>query len=258
MTTPGSEYMGDHLRRTYGKDLVSVGFLRNRKSDGFGDEEGSSESTDDVSVAPKGSLEAVFAEAGLEVAVVDLRSLPSSAVSKYFNAPVKMTSSLTTLLPWADVENPFRDNQGLSPRPCEWSLRCSHCSGWARPFACGPLDHTSLALHTRILSCAPSCYVSQMRPSTLNHCDFTVFKYNLMCSKRVHEISNCRRSRTWRNRLEERRATPQSRIQDRVLGCPAIIRSALRNGTTSFFSSRFSALGVHSVSDAVQAPLRML
>jgi hypothetical protein len=69
--------------------------MRNRESDAL-----SPDSTDQGYGAPKGSVEALLTEAGLDMAVINLRSLPKGAVSKYFNAPRK-TGSIANLLPWA-------------------------------------------------------------------------------------------------------------------------------------------------------------
>ena len=93
--TPFSGCMGAHLRRTYGKDMVVFGLMCNRKSDAL-----SPDSTDRGYGAPKGSVEALLTEAGLDMAVINLRSLPKGAVSKYFNAPRK-TGSIANVLPWA-------------------------------------------------------------------------------------------------------------------------------------------------------------
>jgi erythromycin esterase len=95
MTTPYSRSMGDYLRRACGKDMVVFGLMRNRESDAL-----SPDSTDQGYGAPKGSVEALLTEAGLDMAVINLRSLPKGAVSKYFNAPRK-TGSIANLLPWA-------------------------------------------------------------------------------------------------------------------------------------------------------------
>lgn len=95
MATPGSGCMGAYLRRTYGNDMVVFGLLSNRKSEGP-----SPENTDKGYSAPKGSVEALLAEAGLDKAVVNLRSLPKGAVSKYFNEPRK-TGPINILLPRA-------------------------------------------------------------------------------------------------------------------------------------------------------------
>ena len=95
MATPGSGCMGDYLRRTFGKDMVVFGLLNNRNS-----EELLPDDTDQGYGAPKGSVEALLAEAGLDMAVVNLRSLPKGAVSKYFNAPRK-SGLINLLLPSA-------------------------------------------------------------------------------------------------------------------------------------------------------------
>jgi erythromycin esterase len=86
-TTPFSGCMGDHLRRRYGNDLVSMGLFRNRQS--F------------ANPAPKGCFEAILTEAGLEIAVLDLRSLPKGTVSAYFHAARQMANGVTTVLPSA-------------------------------------------------------------------------------------------------------------------------------------------------------------
>jgi len=95
MATRGSGCMGDYLRRTFGKDMVVFGLLCNRNSEGL-----LPDSTDQGYGAPKGSVEALLAEAGLDMAVVNLRSLPKGAVSKYFNAPRK-TGPIACLFPLA-------------------------------------------------------------------------------------------------------------------------------------------------------------
>ncbi|MHC4752720.1 MAG: erythromycin esterase family protein, partial [Planctomycetota bacterium] len=95
MATPGSGCMGAHLRETYGKDMVVFGLLRDRGSEGP-----TLDNKDRGFGAPKGSVEALLTEAGLDIAVVDLRSLPEGAVSKYFNAPRK-SGPISLLLPWA-------------------------------------------------------------------------------------------------------------------------------------------------------------
>jgi erythromycin esterase len=93
MATPGSGCMGSYLRQSFGKDMVVFGLLCNRNSNGLLPDD-----TDQGSGAPKGSVEALLAEAGLDTAVVNLRSLPKGAVSKYFNAPRK-TGPIACLLP---------------------------------------------------------------------------------------------------------------------------------------------------------------
>jgi hypothetical protein len=95
MTARGSGCMGDYLRRTFGKDMVVFGLLCNRNSEGLLPDD-----TDQGPGAPKGSVEALLTEAGLDMAAVDLRSLPRGAVSKYFNAPRK-TGPIACLLPSA-------------------------------------------------------------------------------------------------------------------------------------------------------------
>lgn len=95
MATPGSGCMGAYLRRTYGNDMVVFGLMSGGKSAGP-----SPDNTDQGYGAPRGSVQALLAEAGLDMAVVNLRSLPKGAVSKYFNAPRK-TDAIACLLPSA-------------------------------------------------------------------------------------------------------------------------------------------------------------
>ena len=85
-TRPLSGCMGAYLRRTYGNDLMVFGLVGNRKGREMG--------------AWPGSFEAVLTEAGLEMAIIDLRSLPNGAVSKYFNAARKGRNGVSYVLPW--------------------------------------------------------------------------------------------------------------------------------------------------------------
>jgi hypothetical protein len=87
--------MGSYLRPSFGKDMVVFGLLCNRNSEGLLPDD-----TDQGPGAPKGSVEALLTEAGLDTAVVNLRSLPKGSVSKYFNAPRK-TGPIAYLLPSA-------------------------------------------------------------------------------------------------------------------------------------------------------------
>jgi hypothetical protein len=73
--------------------MVVFGLLCNRNS-------ASPDDTDKGYGAPRGTFEALLTEAGLDMAVVDLRSLPKGAVSKYFNAPRK-SGSISLRLPRA-------------------------------------------------------------------------------------------------------------------------------------------------------------
>ncbi len=89
---PGSGCMGDHLRRIYGDDMVVIGLLSNRK---FSE---SPETSDETPTIREGSLEATLAQAGLDIAVVDFRSLPKGIVSAYFNSPIR-TDGVKTIYP---------------------------------------------------------------------------------------------------------------------------------------------------------------
>lgn len=93
MATPGSGCMGSYLRQSFGRDMVVFGLLCNRNS-------ASPDDKDQGYSAPRGTFEALLTEAGLDMAVVDLRFLPKGAVSKYFNAPRK-SGSIFLRLPGA-------------------------------------------------------------------------------------------------------------------------------------------------------------
>jgi erythromycin esterase-like protein len=84
--TPLSGSMGYYLRRIYGNDMMVLGLLRNRK----GREAG----------AFPGTFEAVLTQAGLEIAVIDLRSPTNGAASRYFNAARKLDNGVSYVLPW--------------------------------------------------------------------------------------------------------------------------------------------------------------
>lgn len=83
--------MGSHLRRMFGADMVGFGFAFNDGA--FQSQEpaatpGRRLRTFEVAPAPAGSLDAVLASAGLEIAAIDLRTLPSSGpVNRWFGAP---------------------------------------------------------------------------------------------------------------------------------------------------------------------------
>ena len=95
MATPGSGCMGAYLRRTYGNEMVVVALMGNRYSEGP-----LTDNTDKGYGAPKRTVEALLAESGLDISVVNLRSLPKGAVSKYFKAPRK-TGAINILFPRA-------------------------------------------------------------------------------------------------------------------------------------------------------------
>jgi hypothetical protein len=93
---PFSRCMGDYLRQTYGDDMVVIGLLSNR---GVAE---SPEDSDVTSLTNDGSLEATLAQAGLDIAIVDFRSLPKGTVSKYFNSPI-ITNVKTVYPLWYDA-----------------------------------------------------------------------------------------------------------------------------------------------------------
>ena len=94
---PFSGCMGDYLRQKYGEDMVVIGLLSNR---GFTE---SPENSDVTPLTNDSSLEATLAQAGLDIAVVDFRSLPKGIVSRYFNSPI-ITKGVKTIYPlWYDA-----------------------------------------------------------------------------------------------------------------------------------------------------------
>jgi erythromycin esterase len=93
----GVEWMGSHLRRRFGAEMVVFGFAFNRG--GFQAVEMPFPSVRglrsfEVGPAPEGSLDATLAAAGLQSAAVDLRALPKEGpVAKWFAEP-KATRSI--------------------------------------------------------------------------------------------------------------------------------------------------------------------
>jgi erythromycin esterase len=85
----GMEWMGSHLRRRFGADMVVFGFAFNQG--GFQAVEMPFPSERglrafDVDPAPQESLDAMLAAAGLQVAAIDLRALPKDGpVAKWFS-----------------------------------------------------------------------------------------------------------------------------------------------------------------------------
>jgi len=98
---PGGGCMGYYLRRMYGHDIVIIGLLHNREISSGPDVESSPQTAQQVSSAPERSAEAILAEAGLKIAVLDLRSLPKGIASRYFNAPLQTWNGLISILPLA-------------------------------------------------------------------------------------------------------------------------------------------------------------
>jgi len=88
----GSGCMGDYLRRKYGDDMVVIGLLSNRKFSG------TPEKSEETYIARDGTLEATLAKSGLNIAVVDFRSLPKGIVSRYFNSPIR-SGGIKTIYP---------------------------------------------------------------------------------------------------------------------------------------------------------------
>jgi hypothetical protein len=83
--------MGSHLRRMFGSDMVAFGFAFNEgafQSQEVAATPGRRLRAFEVSPAPAGSLDAVLASAGLEIAVIDLRTLPGfGPVNRWFATP---------------------------------------------------------------------------------------------------------------------------------------------------------------------------
>jgi erythromycin esterase len=92
-TGPGGGAMGSHLRRVYGDDMVVMGLLSNRKFAYDPNEAGTTESQG------SNSAQAILAGAGLERAILDLRSLPGGIVSQTFGARLPIDGGNWTILP---------------------------------------------------------------------------------------------------------------------------------------------------------------
>ena len=74
---PGSGCMGAYLRQMYGDEMVVIALIGNRR----------------------GSLEEFLAQAGLDVSILDFRSLPKGIVSEYLNSPFRSTQGVKTIYP---------------------------------------------------------------------------------------------------------------------------------------------------------------
>ncbi len=83
----GIESMGSHLRKSLGPEMVVFGFAFNQG--GFqAVEMGKGLRPFNVAPSPEGSLDATLAAAGLQIAAIDLRSLPKDGiVAKWFAEP---------------------------------------------------------------------------------------------------------------------------------------------------------------------------
>ena len=64
---PGSGCMGSYLRRMYGDEMVVIALMGDRR----------------------GSLAELLTTAGLDVSILDFRSLPEGIVSEYLNSPFR-------------------------------------------------------------------------------------------------------------------------------------------------------------------------
>ena len=87
---PGSGCMGDYLRQMYGDEMVVIALICNRSS---------TDSSGGKLFDPQtGSLEELLTMAGLEVSVLDFRSLPKGIVSEYLNSPFR-SGAIKTIYP---------------------------------------------------------------------------------------------------------------------------------------------------------------
>lgn len=92
----GSSWAGRYLRQWFQDDLVIVGFLYNRGRFTAIEVADSSRGTiaHAVGPAPDGTMEAVLADAGLRMAAIDLRQLPTSGpVAEWFSEPRRVRYS---------------------------------------------------------------------------------------------------------------------------------------------------------------------
>lgn len=96
--TPDGGGMGSYLRKNYGNNLAIFGLVSRQKL------------SEDAQVIHEATLperydmdipENMFASAGLKIAVLDFRTLPSGIVSRYFNARLLRNNGRYDVLPWA-------------------------------------------------------------------------------------------------------------------------------------------------------------
>ena len=86
----GLEWMGYHLRKQYGSDMVVFGFAFNQGSFQAIESPGGSGRLRPFQVkpAPAGSLDSMLASSGLTLAAIDLRALPKDGqVAAWFDQP---------------------------------------------------------------------------------------------------------------------------------------------------------------------------
>jgi erythromycin esterase len=96
MAANGMEWMGHHLRKQYGSDMVVFGFAFNQGSFQAIESPGGSGRLRSFRVkpAPEGSLDAMLASSGVTLAAIDLRALPKDGqVAAWFDQP-RATRSL--------------------------------------------------------------------------------------------------------------------------------------------------------------------
>lgn len=87
------QWMGSHLRRRFGAEMVVFGFAFNR-GQFQAIESGKGLRVFEVEAMPEGSLEAQLAAAGFQIAAVDLRTLPDTGrVARWFAHP-RLTRSI--------------------------------------------------------------------------------------------------------------------------------------------------------------------
>jgi erythromycin esterase len=87
-SSAGTTWMGGHLRRRYGNELVTMGFVFNQGSfQAMEVDKGVREFT--VGPAPSGSLDAVLAATKIPLFAVDLRTVDKRPVADWFRNPQK-------------------------------------------------------------------------------------------------------------------------------------------------------------------------
>ena len=120
--TIGGGGMGSYLRKTYGDDLAIFGLISRRKlsEDAQAIHEPSLPKNYDMDIP-----ENILASAGLKIAVIDFRTLPSGIVSRYFNARLLRDNGTYKVLPWAYDGLVFIDiSRNASPLvPIQWGER---------------------------------------------------------------------------------------------------------------------------------------
>lgn len=88
---PGSGCMGEYLRQRYGDDMIVMALISRKRS--------SASSNGGSWTAGAGTLEVFLAQAGLDISILDFRSLPKGIVSECFNSSFRSAQGVKTIYP---------------------------------------------------------------------------------------------------------------------------------------------------------------